>query len=155
MRSVLETPRKPAWVFNATAHSTECTSTNTKLPSPRPNQISASGSSAIAGSGLSMAVIDSRKSVPIRVVIASTVRMNASTTPVVNPIASTCSEARIRSGSTPLRMPSHQACDRIGQRRHQQLIVEMPGVTFPKQREQDQQAGLAHPARGCTAAQRP
>ncbi len=47
---------------------------------------------------------------PIRVVIATTVKMNASTTPVVNPIASTCNEASIRSGSTPLRIPSHQAC---------------------------------------------
>ena len=88
-------------MFSATAHSTECTSTNTRLPIPRPNQINASGNSAIAGSGLNIAVMVSRKSVPIRVVIASTVRMPASTTPALKPIASTCNDAQARSGSTP------------------------------------------------------
>ena len=76
---------------------------------PSPNQIIASGSKAIAGSGLNIAVTVSRKSVPMRVVIASTVSNPASTTPVVKPIASTWIEAQARSGSTPLTMPSHKA----------------------------------------------
>jgi hypothetical protein len=36
-------------VFNASGHSTECTSTNNRLPVPRPNHNNASGSSAIDG----------------------------------------------------------------------------------------------------------
>ena len=56
-------------------------STNTRLPAPRPNQSSASGSKAIAGRGLNIAVIVSRKSVPICVPIASTVNNAASEIP--------------------------------------------------------------------------
>ena len=81
MRTVVETPRKPESVLSATAHSTECTSTNIRLPLPRPNQISASGSSAIAGSGLNIAVMVSRKSVPIAWMMANTVSSPASTVP--------------------------------------------------------------------------
>ena len=66
-------------MLSATAHSTECTSTKIRLPAPRPNQIRASGSSAIAGSGLNIAVMVSRKSVPIRVLMAKTVSRPAST----------------------------------------------------------------------------
>src|SRR6185312_16749515 len=49
MRSVGETDVKPECVLSATAHSTECTITKIMLLAPRPNQRSASGSSAIAG----------------------------------------------------------------------------------------------------------
>src|SRR5436190_1306867 len=51
MRSVLDTDLNPECVLSATAHSTECTSTNMMEASPSPNQISASGRSAMAGSG--------------------------------------------------------------------------------------------------------
>jgi hypothetical protein len=51
----------------------------------------------------------SRKSVPIRVVIASTVRTPASTTPLVKPMASTCKETAARAGSTPDETASHHA----------------------------------------------
>src|SRR6476660_5995952 len=54
MRSVFDTLLKPEWVLSATGHNTEWISTNTRLPLPRPNQISASGNSAIAGSGLNI-----------------------------------------------------------------------------------------------------
>ena len=81
MRSVFDTLLKPEWVLSATGHSTEWISTNTRLPLPRPNQISASGNSAIAGSGLNIAVMVSRKSVPIRVEIARMVKIAASTMP--------------------------------------------------------------------------
>ena len=81
MRSVFDTLLKPEWVLSATGHSTEWISTNTKLPLPRPNQISASGSSAIAGSGLNIAVMVSRKSVPIWVEMARMVKTAASTMP--------------------------------------------------------------------------
>ncbi len=64
---------KPECVFNATAHSTEWISTNTTLPEPSPNQISASGNSAIAGSGLNIADAVSRKSEPMRELMAKTV----------------------------------------------------------------------------------
>ena len=83
MRSVLDTLLKPEWVLSATGHSTECTSTKTRLPLPSPNQISASGNSAIAGSGLNIAVTVSRKSVPIRVEMARIVKMAASTMPTL------------------------------------------------------------------------
>ena len=43
------------------------------LPAPSPNQINASGSSAIAGNGLNIDVSISSRSVPIRDVIATTV----------------------------------------------------------------------------------
>ena len=81
MRSVFDTARKPECVLSATAHSTEWISTNTMLPAPSPNQISASGKSAIAGSGLNIAVSVSRKSVPIREVMAMTVKSAASAMP--------------------------------------------------------------------------
>ena len=77
MRSVFDTLLKPEWVLSATGHSTEWISTNTRLPLPRPNQISASGNSAIAGSGLNIAVMVSRKSVPMRVEIARMVKIAA------------------------------------------------------------------------------
>ena len=70
-------------MFSATAHSTEWISTKTRLPLPRPNQISASGSSAMAGSGLNIDVSVSRKSVPIREVIATTVSNAASAMPAL------------------------------------------------------------------------
>src|SRR5205814_17587 len=71
MRKVVDTERNPEWVLSATAHSTEWISTNTRLPLPNPNQISASGNSAMAGKGLNMEVSVSRKSVPMRELIAS------------------------------------------------------------------------------------
>ena len=82
MRCVCDTARKPEWVFSATAHSTEWTSTNTRLPLPRPNQISAIGSRAIAGSGLNIAVTVSRKSVPMRDAMPTAVNTPASRMPM-------------------------------------------------------------------------
>ncbi len=73
MRSVGDSARKPANVFSATAHSTACTSTKMTLLSPKPNQISASGSSAIDGSGLNMAVSVSSRSAPMRDTLANAV----------------------------------------------------------------------------------
>ena len=82
MRSVGLTERKPEWVLSATAHSTECTMTKTRLIAPRPNHNSASGNSAIAGSGLNMAVSVDRKSVPTRVETASVVKTPAASRPM-------------------------------------------------------------------------
>ena len=81
MRSVFDTLLKPEWVLSATGHNTEWISTNTRLPLPSPNQISASGRSAIAGRGLNMAVIVSRKSEPMRVLMARMVNVPARRTP--------------------------------------------------------------------------
>ena len=81
MRSVFDTDRNPECVFSATAHSTEWISTNTRLPLPSPNQINASGNSAIAGSGLNIEVSVSRKSVPTRELIATVVSTAASAMP--------------------------------------------------------------------------
>ena len=53
-----------------------------RLPLPSPNQTRASGSSAIAGSGLNIEVRVSRKSVPMRDVIATTVSSAASEMPL-------------------------------------------------------------------------
>ena len=78
MRKVGLTEVNPECVFSATAHSTEWMMTNTRLLAPSPNQSSASGSSAIAGSGLNIAVRVERKSVPTRVETASVVKMPAS-----------------------------------------------------------------------------
>ena len=83
MRSVVETDLKPECVLSATAHSTEWMSTKTMLPTPRPNQINAKGSSAIAGNGLNIAVSVSRKSVPIRELMATTVSSAASAMPAL------------------------------------------------------------------------
>ena len=82
MRRVGLTEVKPEWVLSATAHSTECTITNTRLVAPSPNQSSASGSSAIAGSGLNMAVKVERRSVPTRVDTAMVVNKAASASPM-------------------------------------------------------------------------
>ena len=65
--------RKPANVFSATAHSTACTSTKITLLSPRPNQINASGNSAIEGNGLNIAVNVSSRSAPMRATLAKAV----------------------------------------------------------------------------------
>jgi hypothetical protein len=56
-------------------------STKMMLAFPRPNQMSASGSSAIAGSGFSIAVRVSSRSLPMRVAMASTVKMSANARP--------------------------------------------------------------------------
>ena len=51
------------------------------LLSPRPNQISASGSSAIDGSGLNIAVNVSSRSAPMRDTLANAVSNAANTSP--------------------------------------------------------------------------
>ena len=81
MRSVGETDTKPECVFSATGHSTEWISTNDRLSGVSPNQISASGNSAIAGSGLNIAVSVSSRSEPMRVVVANVVSTAAIATP--------------------------------------------------------------------------
>src|SRR3546814_8842327 len=106
MRNVTDTDRNPEWVLRLTAHNTECTNTNTRLPSPRPNQIKASGNSAIAGSGLNIAVSVSSKSVPRRLVMARTVRSVASTIPTAYPTNSTRTEFHAFSNKPPDAMPS-------------------------------------------------
>ena len=82
MRSVFDTDRKPEWVLSATAHSTECTSTKMMEISPSPNQMRASGSSAMAGSGLNADVNVSSRSLPIRDIMASAVNSMARTSPM-------------------------------------------------------------------------
>ena len=67
--------------MSATAHSTEWTSTNMMEASPSPNQMSASGRSAMAGSGLKAEVSVSSRSVPIRDMMASAVNVMASARP--------------------------------------------------------------------------
>ena len=56
------------------------------LPFPSPNHINAKGSNAMAGNGLNIEVSVSRKSLPICVVIAATVRIVAITRPDKYPI---------------------------------------------------------------------
>ena len=82
MRSVFDTDLNPEWVLSATAHSTECTSTNMMERSPSPNQISASGSSAIAGNGLNAEVSVSSRSLPMRDIMASAVNTRAKASPM-------------------------------------------------------------------------
>ena len=82
MRSVGETDVKPEWVLSATAHSTECTMTKIRLLAPSPNHSSASGSSAIAGSGLNIAVSVESRSVPTRVETATVVKIAAIASPI-------------------------------------------------------------------------
>ncbi len=81
MRSVFDTERKPECVLSATAHSTECTSTKMMETSPSPNQMSASGSRAMAGNGLNADVSVSSRSLPRRDIMASAVKNMASTSP--------------------------------------------------------------------------
>ena len=69
-------------MLSATAHSTEWMITNTRLLAPSPNHSSASGSSAIAGSGLNIAVSVDSRSVPTRVETASVVNTAASASPI-------------------------------------------------------------------------
>src|SRR5205814_9770114 len=109
MRNVFETERKPECVFSATAHNTEWTSTNTRLPVPNPNQINASGNSAIAGNGLNIDVSVSSRSVPIRDVIATTVNSAASAMPQAQPASSALIEVHALPGSEPSAMPRANA----------------------------------------------
>ena len=81
MRRVGLTDVKPEWVLSATAHSTEWMITKTRLLAPSPNHSSASGSSAIAGSGLNIAVSVESRSVPTRVETASVVNTAAMASP--------------------------------------------------------------------------
>ena len=81
MRSVGDSARNPANVFSATAQSTACTSTKMTLLSPRPNQINASGSRAIDGSGLNIAVNVSSRSAPMRDTLANAVSNAAKNKP--------------------------------------------------------------------------
>ncbi|MNF04927.1 hypothetical protein D3C80_2045490 [compost metagenome] len=73
IRCVWLTERKPVSVLSETAHNTEWTMTKTRLVTPIPNQSSASGRMAIAGSGLNIAVRVARISVPTRVLMARVV----------------------------------------------------------------------------------
>ena len=77
MRRVSGTLRKPLSVLSATAHSTEWMMTNTSDGVPNPNQISAIGNSAIAGSGLNMAVRVERMRVPVLLMTAKVVNAAA------------------------------------------------------------------------------
>ena len=81
MRSVSGTLRKPLSVLSETAHRTEWMMTKTREGMPRPNQISASGRSAIAGSGLNIAVSVVSRPEPIRVETATEVKIAASARP--------------------------------------------------------------------------
>ena len=57
-----------------------------KLPLPSPNQIMASGSSAIDGRGLNIAVSVSRRSAPTRVMLANAVSSPARSRPATYPL---------------------------------------------------------------------
>ena len=81
MRKVSGTLRNPISVLSATAHSTEWMMTNTSEGVPSPNQIKASGNSAIAGSGLNMAVNVERMRVPIVLATAKVVNTAAKARP--------------------------------------------------------------------------
>jgi hypothetical protein len=70
MRNGSLTAMNPLWVLSATAHSTEWINTNTRLAVPKPNHSMASGRSAMAGSGLNIAVTVARKSLPMRLAVA-------------------------------------------------------------------------------------
>jgi hypothetical protein len=63
----------------------------------------------MAGKGLNMAVIVSRKSFPSRVLMARKVRTAAMKTPVANPIRSTLIESSARVRITPEAMPCTSA----------------------------------------------
>ena len=73
MRWVSDTDRKPECMLSATAQSTEWTITNTSEGRPSPNHSRASGSRAMAGRGLNMAVKVESRSVPTRLVTATVV----------------------------------------------------------------------------------
>jgi len=68
-------------VFSATGQVTECTMTKMMVGVPRPHQISASGSSAIAGSGLNIEVRRPSASLPQRDNAATVVSTAAIATP--------------------------------------------------------------------------
>ena len=110
MRSVSGTLLNPDQVFRAMGHMTECISTNIRLAFPRPNHSRASGSSAIAGSGLSIAVNVLSRSRPNCVVTARALAISASALPARYPFSRVLSELTIFSGSSPLRRSSLNAC---------------------------------------------
>ena len=83
MRSVSGTERKPTSVLSETAHSTEWMMTKTSEGVPSPNQISANGNSAIAGSGLNIAVSVVSSPEPRRVETATEVNTAASASPAL------------------------------------------------------------------------
>ena len=97
------------WVLSATAHRTEWTMTKMRLGMPSPNHSRASGSNAIAGSGLNMAVSVDRRWVPRRVDTARVVNTTASAMPAVYPMSSTRIVVSVRSISGPRTVASHSA----------------------------------------------
>ena len=85
MRWVSLTPMKPVCMLSATGHTTEWSRVNTMASAPRPNQSIAIGSSAMAGSGLSIAVRVLSRSLPKRVATASVVSTVAMAIPMTYP----------------------------------------------------------------------
>jgi hypothetical protein len=109
MRSVGDTDTNPECVLSAIGHSTEWISTNDRLSGVRPNHSSASGSSAIAGSGLNMAVSVSRNSAPMRVMVANVVRSAAIATPALYPTSRILIDTHTLGSSSPLTIASTNA----------------------------------------------
>lgn len=71
MRKVVDTEPKPDKAFSAMGQTTEWTSTKTSEAWPSPNHMSATGSSAMAGSGLKIDVSMSSHSAATLVVAAA------------------------------------------------------------------------------------
>ena len=129
MRSVFDTERKPEWVLSATAHSTECTSTKMMEMSPSPNQISASGSRAIAGSGLNADVSVSSRSLPRRDIIARAVNIMASDEPERVALQQQHHRVRHLLGDVAAGDAGLEGLERGRERGHQQRVVEAAGIS--------------------------
>ena len=87
--------------MSATAQSTAWISTKTMLASPKPNQINASGRSAIDGSGLNIAVKVSSRSAPMRLMLANAVNSAAITSPAAYPLNNRLNVYTAALGSSP------------------------------------------------------
>ena len=114
--------------------------------SPRPNQINASGNSAMAGNGLKAEVSVSSRSFPSRDIMAKLVKMMASSSP--SPVALQQQRYRVQHLLWDLasRKSGGERLQRGGECRHQQCVVEVAGIELPACRYHHQhQAFLSQP----------
>ena len=106
------------------------------LLSPRPNQISAIGSSAIDGNGLNIDVRISSKSAPIRVALAKAVKQTGENKPERHSPSSGATIVKDNRARQLARCNRRRTgSDRVGERRKQQRIVEPSRIELPRPRQ--------------------
>ena len=132
MRSVSGTERKPTSVLSETAHRTEWMMTKTSEGVPSPNQISASGRSAIAGSGLNIAVSVVSSPEPRRVETATEVKNRREREPGAVAVGERFERGRDAVEEKPVRDVAQERRDHLREGRQEERVVEEAGVELPQ-----------------------